>query len=65
VYVSNTNSSTVSAISGTVVVATVKVGPGPTALAFNPSNGYVYVADTDVRGGGHLLDNVTVLSGSA
>ena len=44
-YVANSNSNTVSVISGTNVVDTVTVGQGPVALAFNPSNNYIYVAN--------------------
>jgi len=55
VYVPNSNSSSVSVIAGTTVVATVNVPAGPNAVV--GAGGLVYVADA-------LANNVTVLNGT-
>ena len=47
VYAANSNSSSISVLSGDSVVATVGVGSEPSALAYDPANGYVYVSNTN------------------
>lgn len=44
-YVSNFGSGTVSVLSGTTVSATITVGTNPGAIAYDPADGNVYVAD--------------------
>src|SRR5439155_22750614 len=58
VYVTNSDSQTVSVISGTVVVATVPVGDGPSGVAYDSGNGYVYVSN-------YFSCNVSVIDGMA
>src|SRR5207247_101536 len=57
VYVTNSDSQTVSVISGTVVVATVPVGDGPSGVAYDSGNGYVYVSN-------YFSSNVSVIDGT-
>ncbi|TLZ97923.1 MAG: YncE family protein [Methanobacteriota archaeon] len=53
----NSDSQTVSVISGTVVVATVPVGDGPSGVAYDSGNGYVYVSN-------YFSSNVSVIDGT-
>jgi len=41
----DSGSNTVSVINGTTVIATIPVGTWPEGVAYDPSNGYIYVAD--------------------
>ncbi len=59
IYVADSNSSTVSVISGTtnIVIATITVGSGPAGIAYDPSNGYIYVTNVG-------SDTVSVINGT-
>src|SRR5439155_1404357 len=51
------DSGTVGVISGRVVVATVPVGDGPSGVAYDSGNGYVYVSN-------YFSSNVSVIDGT-
>lgn len=58
VYISNWNSSSVSVIDGTTVVATVQVGAVPNVAAFDSRNGWIYVPNWG-------SNNVSVINGTS
>jgi YVTN family beta-propeller protein len=64
IYVSNYGqfnaTGTVSVINGTTntIVATIPVGKNPQAIAYNPANGLVYVANT-------LSDTLSIINGTS
>jgi YVTN family beta-propeller protein len=64
-YVANQVSKNVSVIEGTSVEATIGLPLAPTALAYDPSDGFVYVGTENVCSQSCPSDNVTVLNGTA